>query len=151
MQLLSAGEMSYASDVYSFGTIMYELLTFKDPFDDLLKSNVSPDAHSEATWRLQFHPISAQQLMYGFPIVAVGIGCILNAGLCETQLLQLVSEPQESIKLTGQMWQPSEPSDLEVAQLAQAVLCSLCISGGAPGAGASAASSDACIPPVAAQ
>jgi serine/threonine protein kinase len=50
MQLLSACEMSYGSDVYSFGTIMYELLTFKDAFENLSTSNllmVSPHAHSK--------------------------------------------------------------------------------------------------------
>lgn len=31
MQVLSASEISYASDVYSFGIMMYEMLTFKTP------------------------------------------------------------------------------------------------------------------------
>jgi serine/threonine protein kinase len=39
-ELLSACEMSYGSDVYSFGTIMYELLTFKDAFENLSTSNL---------------------------------------------------------------------------------------------------------------
>lgn len=36
--------MSRASDVYSFGIIMYELLTFKIPFDLLGKEQVGLQA-----------------------------------------------------------------------------------------------------------
>jgi hypothetical protein len=46
MQVLSACGTPYTSDVHSFGTIMYELLTFKDATEYLSTSNVSPHAHS---------------------------------------------------------------------------------------------------------
>jgi len=48
LQLMMDNTMSRASDVYSFGIIMYELLTFKIPFDQLGKEQVGLQALAPA-------------------------------------------------------------------------------------------------------
>jgi serine/threonine protein kinase len=48
LQLMTQARLSSASDVYSFGIIMYEMLTWQMPFHDLSKEQVRSTEHTEA-------------------------------------------------------------------------------------------------------
>jgi serine/threonine protein kinase len=75
-QLLMDNMLSRASDVYSFGIIMFELLTFRIPFEELRKEQVG----TTHMWPLCGGVCGGQ--------VGEGIGSLYSFGIIVCELLK---------------------------------------------------------------